>query len=99
MSEAYSDALVISFVAIGALILISFFFVALTRSLEWLARRSVRESEVEFATSAEAERKKRALIAMAAVMRYMEAERQGIPGKPGGNAEAKLKSTEPEEGK
>ena len=99
MSEAYSDALVISFVAVGALILISFFFVALTRGLEWLASRSVREGEVEVASSAEAERKKRALIAMAAVTRYMEAERQGTPGKPGGNAEAKLKSTEPEEEK
>lgn len=99
MSEAYSDALVISVVAVGALILISFFFLALTRGLEWLARRSVRESEVEVATSAEAERKKRALIAMAAVTRYMEAERQGTPGKPGGNTEAKLKSTEQEEEK
>ena len=99
MSEAYSDALVISFVAVGALILISFFFIALTRGLEWQARRSVRESEVEVATSAGAERKKRALIAMAAVTRYMEAERQGTLGKPRGNVEAKLKSTEPEEGK
>lgn len=99
MSEAYSDALVITCIAVGALILISFFFIALTRGLEWLARHSVRESEVEVATSAEAERKKRALIAMAAVTRYMEAERQGTPGKAGGNTEAKLKSTEPEEGK
>jgi len=99
VSEAYSDALVITFIAVGALLLISFFFIALTHGLEWLSRRSVREGEVEVATSAEAERKKRALIAMAAVTRYMEAERQGTPGKSGGNTEAKLKSTEPEEEK
>ena len=99
MSEVYSDALVITFVAIGALLLISFFFIALTRGLEWLSRRSVKEGEVEVATPAEAERKKRALIAMAAVTRYMEAERQGTPGRPGGNTEAKLESIEPEEEK
>lgn len=99
MSEAYSDALAITFIAVGALILISFFFIALTRGLEWLARHSVEEREVEVATSAEAERKKRALIAMAAVTRYMEAERQGPTGKSGGSTEAKLKSTEQEEEK
>jgi Na+-transporting methylmalonyl-CoA/oxaloacetate decarboxylase gamma subunit len=99
VSEVYSDALVITFVAVGALLLISFFFIALTRGLEWLSRRSVEEKEVEVATPAEAERKKRALIAMAAVTRYMEAERQGAPGRPGGNTEAKLKSIEPEEEK
>ena len=39
MSEAYSDALVITFIAIGALIVISLFFIGLTRGLAWLASR------------------------------------------------------------
>ena len=96
MSETYSDALVITFIAVGALIVISFFFIALTRGLEWLARRSVQEKEVEVTTSAEAERKKRALIAMSAVTRYLEAEgAKESRRRPG----AKLKSSEQEEEK
>ena len=39
MSETYSDALVITFIAIGALIVISLFFIGLTRGLAWLASR------------------------------------------------------------
>lgn len=96
MSETYSDALVITFIAVGALIVISFFFVALTRGLDWLARRSVKEKEVEVTTSAETERRKRALIAMAAVTRYLEAEGSKESRTSTG---AKLKSTEQEEEK
>ncbi len=94
MSEIYSDALVITFIAVGALIVISLFFIGLTRGLEWLARRSVKE--VEVTTSAEAERRKRALIAMAAVTRYLEAEGSKESRRSTG---AKLKSTEQEEEK
>ena len=95
MSEAYSDALVITIVALGALIVISFFFIGLTRGLEWLSRRGVKEAEVS--APGEAERSKRALIATAALMRYLEAERRSAPGREG--IAAKPKPPEQEEEK
>lgn len=95
MSEAYSDALVITILALGALIVISFFFIGLTRCLGWLARRSVKEEEVS--APGEAQRRKRALIATAAITRYLEAERRSAPGRE--SIAAKLKPTEQEEEK
>ena len=97
MSEAYSDALVITMIAVGALIVISFFFIGVTRVLEWVARRGVKE--VEVSASAEAERRKRALIAAAAITRYLKAERRGTPGRSRESTAAKPESSEQEEKK
>jgi hypothetical protein len=69
-------------VALAALISISFFFIGLTRFLDWLARRLSKEEVeatgiAEVAISMEAEKRKRVRIAIAAVMSYLEAERRG----------------------
>ena len=93
MSEAYSDALAITIVALGALIIISFFFIGLTRCLGWLARRGVKE--VEVSAPGEAQRRKRALIATAAITRYLETEQRSAPGREG--MVGKLKPPEQEE--
>jgi len=95
VSEAYSDALAITIVALGALIIISFFFIGLTRCLGWLARRGVKE--VAVSAPGEAQRRQRALIATAALMRYLGAERRSAPGREG--IAAKPKPPEQEEEK
>lgn len=97
MSEAYSDALAITIIAVGALIVISFFFIGVTRVLEWVARRGVNELEVS--APAEAEKRKRALIAAAAITRYLKAERRGTPGRSRESTAAKLESSEQDEEK
>lgn len=97
MSEAYSDALAITIIAVGALIVISFFFIGVTRVLEWVARRGV--NEVEVSAPAEAERRKRALIAAAAITRYLKVERRGTPGRSRESTAAKLESSEQDEEK
>ena len=85
-------------VALGALIVISFFFIGLTRFLDWLARRTSKEKAetAEVAISAEEEKKKRARIAVAAVMSYLEAERVRRIRGFGGSMDAKPKSTKQE---
>ena len=97
MSEAYSDALAMTLIAIGALIVISFFFIGLTHVLEWVARRGVKE--VEVSASTEAERRKRALIAMAALTRYLKTERHSAPGRSEKSTTAKIESSKREEEK
>ena len=81
-------------VALGALIVISFFFIGLTRFLAWLAGRTSGE-RVE---TAEVERGKRARIAIAAVMSYLEAERLGRIGGSAKSTGAKPESTRQEGG-
>ena len=87
-------------VALGALIFISFFFIGLTRFLSWLARRTSKEKAetAEVAIPAKAEKRKRARIAMAAVMSYLEAERVGRIRGSKGSMDAKPESTRQEGG-
>lgn len=66
-----SFALQLTVIALGALLLISLFFIGLTRGLAWLASMGRKEKEPEVAIPGE--RRKRALIA-AAVTSYLEAE-------------------------
>jgi len=79
-------------VALGALIVISFFFIGLTRFLAWLVRRTSKEK----AETAEVERKKRARIATAAVMSYLEAEQVGRIRGSKGSMDAEPESTRQE---
>ena len=85
-------------VALGALIVISFSFIGLTRFLDWLARRISKEKAetAEVVISAEEERKKRARIAVAAVVSYLGAERPGRIRGSGSGMDAKPKSTKQE---
>ena len=85
-------------VALGALMVISFLFIGLTRFLDWLARRTSKEEveTAEVAKSAEEERKKRAQIAVAAVVSYLGTERPGRIKVSGSGVDAKPKSTKQE---
>ncbi len=85
-------------VSLGALLVISFLFIGITRFLDWLARRISKEKAetAEVAISAEEERKKRARIAVAAVVSYLGAERPGRIRVSGWSMDAKPKSTKQE---
>ena len=74
-------ALQLTAVAFGALILISLLFIGLGRVLAWVARRASREmvKGPEVVTAEDKERRK-ASIAVAAVMAYLEAERKEATG-------------------
>ncbi len=82
-------------VALAALVVIGLFFVGLTRFLAWLARHLSEEKAGtdEVAISCEAERRKRARIAVAAVMSFVEAERLGRIRGSGRSMEVKPNST------
>mgnify|MGYP001068234000 CR=1 FL=1 len=75
-------------VARGALLAIPLFFIAPSRDPQWLTTIPGGERE-----AAVLERKRRALIVMAAVMSYLEAERLGAMGKLATSPAIEVKST------
>ncbi len=79
------SALEITLMALATLLVISLFFVALTRGLQWLTRVTSGERVEERRAVIPKEKEERAVIAMAAVAAYLEAERQ---------AEARASSSE-----
>lgn len=79
------SALEITLMALATLLVISLFFVALTRGLQWLTRVTSGERVAERRAVIPKEKEERAVIAMAAVAAYLEAERQ---------AEARASSSE-----
>ena len=85
-------------VALGALLIISFLFIGITRFLDWLARRTSKEEAetAEVAIPADEERKKRERIAVAAVMSYLGTERPGRIKVSGWSRDVKPKSTKRE---